>query len=120
MARLAPFRDETLRNQTEMRLRLNDLVTRVNETATQVQARRIPNVRAGQQITISAPGFTVGAILLGGVQRIDDGAAPSAAPWASWSQQTDGRILVTVNGLAAAPALYSVSLVLLEAWSATT
>lgn len=114
MARVAPFRTETLDDAEQMRLRLNELVARVNASSPRVRTVRIPNVQAGMRVVIAQPDFTVGAVLVGGAVPTAGGAVPTSAPWADWQLLGDGRISLTVNGLGAAPALYAVTLVLTE------
>lgn len=113
--KLQPFRAETLADPTALRLRLNEMVRALNETATRVQHRRIPSVQSGMTINIASPEFTVGAVLVGGVSSTSGGAVPTAAPWADWVQQGDGSLRISIGGLAAAPSQYAVNLVLVEA-----
>ncbi len=116
MAKIQDFRDETLKDATAMRVRLNELVARVNESSLRVKTLRIPNVQAGVTLTIASVGFSVGAITIGGVNATAGASLPTAAPYVSnWVQQADGRITCTIGGLAAFPALYAVNLVLFEA-----
>jgi hypothetical protein len=115
MAKLQPFRDGTLQDKTELRIRLNEVVKAINETSLRVSSRRIANVQSGMQVVTASPGFTVGAITLGGVNPTNGGAKPTAAPWLNdWVQQGDGRITFIVSGLGAAPSLYSVNVVFYE------
>ena len=115
MAKIQPFRDGTLQDRTQLRVRLNELVQAVNQTALRFSTRRIANVQVGMQIVTASPGFTVGAIAMGGVNSTTGGSNPGQAPWISnWVQQPDGRITFYVNALAAAPALYSVNVIFFE------
>lgn len=121
MARLQPFRDETLKQPEQFRIRLNEVVKRVNDASLRVRTLRIPNVQAGVTVTLSNPGFNVGAVVLGGVNATAGAAAPTAAPWVKeWVQQGGGEITCTIGGLAAFPAIYAVNLVLFEAEGAVT
>lgn len=113
MAKLAPFRDEVLKNGDDLRVRLNELVSVVNATSTRIRHLRIPNVQAGVTITLPAPGFVVGGLLVAGVRPTAGGANPTAAPWPTWQQQADGRITCTIGGLSGS-SLYAVDLVLVE------
>lgn len=113
--RIQPLRDGTIQDRTQLRLRLNELIEKVNETASRWVARRIPNVQTGVTVTLASPGFNVGAITIGGVNPTAGAAIPTVAPWVSnWVQQTDGRITMAIGGLAASPALFAVNLVLFE------
>lgn len=113
--RLQPFRDDTLKDAKAFRIRLNELVDAINSQTVGVAVVPLNNVQAGMTATLASPEFTVGAISIGTVRSTSGGAAPTAAPWVTWQQRPDGQVSVTVNGLAAAPALYFVSLVLHEA-----
>lgn len=112
--RVPDFRDETVKDTATLRLRLNQLVKRANDTSARFKAVRLPSVMAGQSVQLQNPGFNVVAMVLGGVMPIDGGAAPIAAPWVAWFTQGDGTISVTVNGLASKPAKYAVNLVMFE------
>ncbi len=115
MANLQPFRDGTLQDRTQLRIRLNEVVKAINEVSLRVSARRIVNVQAGMVVSTASPGFTVGAITLGGVNPTNGGAKPTAAPWIdNWVQQPDGKITFVVAGIAAAPSLFSVNVVFYE------
>lgn len=115
MASLQPFRDGTLQDRTQLRVRLNELVKAINESSLRATARRIANVQTGMQVVTASPGFTVGAIALGGVTPTNGGAKPTAAPWLDdWRQQPDGKITFLVAGLAAAPALFAVNVIFYE------
>lgn len=113
-ATIPDFRDETVKDTATLRLRLNQLVKRANDTAARFKAVRLPTVMTGQSVFLQSPGFQVAAVVLAGVNRLDGGAAPAAAPWVSWFTQPNGTVSVTVNGLAALPAKYAVNLVLFE------
>lgn len=114
MAKLAPFRDEVFKQADDLRIRLNELVSVVNDATTKLRHVRVANVQANVQVVIPAPGFTVGAIIIGGVRSTAGGASVTAAPWpADWMQQADGRITLTVGGLSGS-ALYAVDFVLVQ------
>lgn len=113
-ATIPEFRDDTVRDPTTLRLRLNQLVKRTNEVGPRFKTVRLPTVMTGQSIVLQSPGFTVVAVTLAGVNRIDAGAALATSPWVSWFTQQDGTVNVSINGLAALPAKYAVNLVLFE------
>lgn len=119
MANVQPFRDDTLKDATQMRVRLNQLVDAVNASPGQWSAIRVPNVQNGTPIVIKAPPFQVGSVVLGGITPTNGASALSVAPFVNWSQLGDGRLSISVVGLGAFPALYSVNLVLLEGEAAT-
>lgn len=115
MANLQPLRDGTLQDRTQLRIRLNEMVKAINEASLRVSTRRIANVQTGMTVSLAPPGFTVGAIVLGGVNPTNGGAKPTTAPWIdNWVQQPDGKITFTMGGLAAAPSLFAVNVVLFE------
>ena len=119
MARLQPLRDGDLQDRTTLRTRLNEAFQRLNDNAARWATRRIPNVQTGMQVIAASPGFTVGAVTIGGVNATNGGAKPTAAPWIDdFTQQTDGRITFTVGGLGAAPSLYAVNVIFYEAEAA--
>lgn len=113
MSKLAPFRDEVFKQGDDLRTRLNELVSVVNATSTRIRHLRIPNVQSGVTVTLPAPGFTVGGVLVAGVRPTAGGADPTAAPWPTWTQQADGRITCTIGGLSGS-SLYAVDVVLVE------
>jgi hypothetical protein len=115
MAKLQPLRDGDIQDRTRLRVRLNEVIDALNGSAAQTASRRIANVQAGMQVVTAGPGFSVGAIVLGGVTATNGGAAPTVAPWVdNWAQQPDGKITFRVGGLGAAPSLYSVNVVFFE------
>ena len=115
MAKLQPLRDGDLQDRTRLRVRLNEVIDALNASAAQTSMRRIANVQAGMQVVTAGPGFSVGAIVLGGVTATNGGSAPTASPWIdNWMQQPDGKITFRIGGLAPAPALYSVNVVFFE------
>lgn len=118
-ATIPSFRDETVADANEMRTRLNQLVKRVNASAAQWKAVRLPSVRNGQEVALQSPGFNVAAVTLAGVTRTDGSDTMTAAPWVSWRIAPDGKLAVTVNGLSALPAQYAANLVLFEGDSTT-
>lgn len=118
--RLQPFRDETVRDPTQLRVRLNDAVEAINAQRGQWRAVRIPDVTTSTSIVLASPRFTVGAVVLGGVNATQGGAAPTSAPWVSnWTQLPDGRIQLSIGGLPTSLSAYSVNLVLFEAEAAS-
>jgi hypothetical protein len=117
--RIQDVREETVANPQELRLRLNQVIKRVNEASPRWKALRLPSVRAGQEVALPSPGFTPAAVVLAGVNRTDGADTITAAPWLSWRLTPDGRVSVTVQGLAALPAQYAVNLVLFEGESTT-
>ena len=119
MANVQPFRDDTLKDATQTRVRLNQLVDAVNGAPGQWSAIRVPNVQSGTPIVIKAPPFQVGAVVVGGVSPTNGGAALATAPFANWSQLGDGRLSISVLGLGSPPLLYAVNLVLLEGEAAS-
>jgi len=119
MAKLQPYRDETLKDPVNFRVRLNEMVNTLNDSAGRWVAKRLQNVQAGVQVLLPNLGFTVGAIVVGGCNSTNGGAAPTSAPWCNWTQLQDGRISFTVQGLAAFPALYVVNIIIFEGEAAT-
>lgn len=114
--KLQPFRDETLRDPVNFRNRLNELVRAINAAATIVKVVRIPNVQLGNTLILPSPSFTVGAVVMGGVNPTNGGAAPTAAPWVNdWTQLQDGSVKCSIGGLPVPPSQYAVNLVLIEA-----
>lgn len=113
MSKIAPFRDEVFRQGDDLRTRLNELVSVVNGTSTRIRHLRLQNVQANVTVTLPAPGFVVGGVLVAGARPTAGGANPTAAPWPNWQQQADGRITCTIGGLSGS-ALYAVDLVLVE------
>lgn len=118
-ATIPSLRDETVENAQELRLRLNQLIKRVNESPASWKAVRLPSVRNGQEVALQSPGFNVAAVTLAGVTRTNGSDTMTAAPWVSWRIAPDGRLAVTVSGLSALPAQYAVNLVLFEGDSTT-
>ena len=50
-------------------------------------------------VAVDNPPFTVGAVILASVQRLDGTLALAAAPCASFVRLTDGRVLITYQFL---------------------
>lgn len=112
MAKVQPFRDESIEDRSAMRVRLNELVQVVNETRLDAKVLRVDNVTSTTTLTLPGPGFTVGAIVLGGLWSTKGVSVPTSAPWVSnWKQQQDGRITCTIGGLTSGQT-YAASLVL--------
>lgn len=112
--RIQPIREEAVKDPASLRGWLNEVVKRLLETSTRTATRKVPNVQLGVPVVTSGPDFVVGGLIVSGVKATAGAAAPAVAPWCDWTQLPDGRIVITVYGLAAAPAIYAVSLVFFE------
>lgn len=55
------------------------------------------SVAVGGTISLDAPPWTVGAVVLASVVRLDGASASAGAPWSRFKRLTDGRILVTYS-----------------------
>lgn len=113
--RIQPIREEAVKDPSSLRGWLNEVVKRLLETSARFSQRRVPNVQLGVPVTTAGPDYAVGGILITGVKATAGAAAPSTAPWCDWTQLPDGRLTITVYGLAAWPAIYAVSFVFFEA-----
>lgn len=115
MTKMSPFRDESVRRPEDLRVRLNDMVSALNERAGQWRAVRVANVQDAMPVVLPNPGFTVGAVVMGGVNATNGALPPGTPPWVrDWTQQADGRITLTIGGLTSNGRLYAVNLVLFE------
>ena len=98
-----------------MRLRLNEVVRAINEAPKRWRTFRIPQIFNQEYVSIPRTEFVVGAIVVGGVQPLNNSTAPSAAPWCGFNQLPDGSITVVIYGLGSRPNLYAINLILCEA-----
>lgn len=117
--KLQPIRDDNVTDPKALRLRLNQMVTALNAPQSNHAVQVLPSVVPGQSVILQNPGFPVGAIVLGGVRRVDGGALQTtSAPWLYWSQLGDGTLQVSLYGLTTTnpptPAKYEISVVLME------
>lgn len=120
MSKVQPFREASLQKPEDLRTRLNELVSVVNERSRSWVVLRIPDVRppeAARGLVLANPGFPVGAIVLGGVMPTNGGDTVGDERLA-WSQRADGHIVVKVTNFVGSAAgskrTYAVSLVLFE------
>lgn len=116
MSKLSPVRDDTLKSPDATRVMLNTMVKAINgQSGSRSRVMRIDNVQAAMQVILTAPGFTVGAAVVGGVSATNGGPSPTAAPYVEHLEQLpDGRLSLTIGALPAAPSLYAVRLVIFE------
>lgn len=109
------FRDDTMQDPAQLRLRLNQLVKAVNAQTPRFKVMRFASVTNQNVLIVPNPGFPVGAIVLGQF-KTTDGSTPSLGnktPTVSWFTQPDGQLNVTL-GYLTSPERWTVTLVLFE------